>query len=61
MAEYLHDSSLPAQARKERRDPFMKKVLLPLLALTCIAVWTAFGAEVKTDYSHSVDFSQYHT
>ena len=39
----------------------MKKIVLPLLALTCMVVWTAFGAEVKTDYSHSVDFSRYHT
>ena len=39
----------------------MKKVMLPVLALTCMVVWTVFGAEVKTDYNHSVDFSRYHT
>jgi len=38
----------------------MKKFVLPLLMLTCLSVWIAF-AEVKTDYSHSADFSRYKT
>jgi hypothetical protein len=39
----------------------MKTFVPPLLMLMCLSVWTAFASDVKTDYSHSVDFGQYKT
>ena len=48
-----------ASARGKKGNP-MKKFVAPLLMLTCLTVWIAF-AEVKTDYSHSADFSRYKT
>ena len=39
----------------------MRKFVPSLMMLTCLGLLTAFAAEVKTDYSHSADFSQYKT
>ena len=39
----------------------MKRFVQPLLMLAALGIWAAFAAEVKTDYSHSADFSQYKT
>ncbi len=39
----------------------MKNWVTPLVALTSLTALTLFAVDVKTDYSHSADFSQYKT
>lgn len=39
----------------------MKKLVQASLMLSVLIVGIAFAAEIKTDYDHSVDFSQYKT
>ena len=39
----------------------MKRFIAPFLTLASLSVLLVFAANIKTDYSHSVDFSVYRT
>jgi len=39
----------------------MKKLLMPFLLIALVGVFVLWAADVKVDYNHSMDFSQYRT